>query len=404
MPGTMPGRSEFCSELAPGRQQKFSAKAGTMPGRQEICSDLALGRQQNFSDNARDNAGRARILQRIGFGTAAKVQRECLGQCQDGRNSAANWRWRPPRACKILARQIQLLGGSSEAGNQSCGKGDTFEKMWTDGGIIKPLEARTQPQRLSGKCFLSEGSNVNFEFWNIFTVSFSIEVLMGCRSLRYTVYLTVQSTNQENLKNRSRKIGTLVKFEKQKCQILSAPNEGNEFNIQKTIHFYRFCIWPLGLFYGGPGGSQAPPGGQKIQWKIDCTVKYTVYWISNKIVFLFSFPPLPCVPTPPRGPMGPSLREKRKSKRKQKINLKKWIKKRYSKPKKELNRASNFNSKRYNLAKALATNNHNPAIHIKINIFFSIFSTYLGSCDFCQRRSPLLRRLFLQLMWWTRQE
>ena len=164
---------------------------------------------------------------------------------------------------------------------------------------------------------------MNFEFWNIFTVSFSIEVLMGCRSLRYTVYLTVQSTNQENLKNRSRKIGTLVKFEKQKCQILSAPNEGNEFNIQKTIHFYRFCIWPLGLFYGGPGGSQAPPRGPKNSMKNRLYGQiYRVLDFEQNCFSVFISPSPLCANTPP-GAHGPQLKRKTKIEKKTKNKFEK---------------------------------------------------------------------------------
>ena len=57
----------------------------------------------------------------------------------------------------------------------------------------------------------------------------------------YTGFLTVQLKKLKNYKIRSRKIGTLIKNEKQKCDLQVAPTGLNGFNIE--IHrFFEFFI------------------------------------------------------------------------------------------------------------------------------------------------------------------
>lgn len=79
----------------------------------------------------------------------------------------------------------------------------------------------------------------------------------------YTEFLTVQSKNQKNLKNLSRKIRTLIKNEKQKCDLQFAPTRLNEFYIEYQ-YFYGFFIynpWPI---WGPWGGPRPPPGAQNV--------------------------------------------------------------------------------------------------------------------------------------------
>ena len=75
----------------------------------------------------------------------------------------------------------------------------------------------------------------------------------------YTEFLTVQSKNQKNYKNRSRKIGTLIINEKQKCDIQFAPTRLNEFRIEIPRKFIDFLYNPW---------AQGPPRGNK-NWKIE---------------------------------------------------------------------------------------------------------------------------------------
>ena len=67
----------------------------------------------------------------------------------------------------------------------------------------------------------------------------------------------------EKYKHRSGKIGTLIKYEKQKFDLQFAPTELNEFHIEIPGIFWDFLIRPLGPF-GGPWGAQGPPQGPKI--------------------------------------------------------------------------------------------------------------------------------------------
>ena len=49
--------------------------------------------------------------------------------------------------------------------------------------------------------------------------------------LIFYLYKPVNKKKSEKLKNLFRQIGTLMKIEKQKCEILSNPTELNEFDI-----------------------------------------------------------------------------------------------------------------------------------------------------------------------------
>ena len=82
----------------------------------------------------------------------------------------------------------------------------------------------------------------------------------------YTEFLTVQSKNQKNYKNRSRKIGTLIKNEKQKCDLQFAPTELNEFHIEIPSIFNDFLYTTPGPIWRALG-AQAPPGGPKFSQK-----------------------------------------------------------------------------------------------------------------------------------------
>ena len=78
--------------------------------------------------------------------------------------------------------------------------------------------------------------------------------------LLYTEY-------QINYKNRSRKIGTLIKYEKQKCDLQFAPTELNEFHIEIPSIFMDFLYTTPGPIFWGPGGGQGPPRGPKFNQK-----------------------------------------------------------------------------------------------------------------------------------------
>ena len=83
----------------------------------------------------------------------------------------------------------------------------------------------------------------------------------------YTEFLIVQPKNQKNYKNRSKKIGTLTKNEKQKCDLQFAPTELNEFHIEILGIFMDFLYTAPGPILGALGGP-GPPQGPKILIKI----------------------------------------------------------------------------------------------------------------------------------------
>ena len=85
----------------------------------------------------------------------------------------------------------------------------------------------------------------------------------------YTEFLTVQSKNQKNYKNRSRKIGTLIKNEKQKCDLQFAPTGLNEFHIEIPSIFTDLFYTTPGPILGALGGPRPPPGAQNIPQNLD---------------------------------------------------------------------------------------------------------------------------------------
>ena len=89
----------------------------------------------------------------------------------------------------------------------------------------------------------------------------------GPSPLLYTEFLTVQSTNQKNYKNRSREIGTFIKNEKQKCDLQFAPTGLNEFHIEIPGIFMKFLYTTPGPILGALWGPRAPPGAQNLTKK-----------------------------------------------------------------------------------------------------------------------------------------
>ena len=88
----------------------------------------------------------------------------------------------------------------------------------------------------------------------------------------YAGFLTVHSKNPKNSKNRSRKIGTSKKYEKQKCDLQFAPTGLNDFHIEIPSILMDFLYTTPGPILGALGGPRAPPRGPKFS-QICITVK-----------------------------------------------------------------------------------------------------------------------------------
>ena len=88
---------------------------------------------------------------------------------------------------------------------------------------------------------------------------------------------SVQSKNQKNYKNRSRKIGASIKYEKQKCDLQFAPIGLNELHIEIPSIFLDFLYTTPGPIWRPWGGGQENlitnfDKNLTVRSKIPCTV------------------------------------------------------------------------------------------------------------------------------------